>query len=248
LEARSVSHRAGLFCAHTSKTGAELDFSGVSDPSVIVVTSVRPESHDDRKAWYRYAFRLLSPLRTSWSPAGFGRAVTAPQCVRQRKDGRRCEARAADWGVPDPTGLAANPVACWAHLTPAERTTCRANRDRRAPRPQDHAAPAPLPWRQAAPLPWPPRRSTPKITTSHSLRKSLNKAAFLLATDSGRHPGAVNSELNGVMGVERRAEASKEQLREGLRYVGDQLRALGRSRTTPRDRDAGTTFGGDPPF
>ncbi|MDX8145910.1 hypothetical protein SK854_27635 [Lentzea sp. BCCO 10_0061] len=80
------------------------------------------------------------------------------------------------------------------------------------------------------------------------MRKSLNKAAFLLATDSGRHPGAVNSELNGVMGVDRRAEASKEQLREGLRYVGDQLRALGRSSTRPRDHDAGTTFSGDPPF
>ncbi|MEU3646303.1 hypothetical protein AB0E59_23190 [Lentzea sp. NPDC034063] len=166
--------------------------------------------------------------------------MTARQCVRQRRDGRRCEARAADWGAPDPADPTADPMACWAHLTPAERTTCRANRERR-----DRAASA-LPRRGAALFPWRPSRSAPRTTTSHSLRKSLNKAAFLLATETGRYPGAVNSELNGVMGVDRRAEASKDQLREGLRHVGDQLRALGKSRTTPRD--AGTTFSGEPPF
>lgn len=91
---------------------------------------------------------------------------------------------------------------------------------------------------EADPPPWPPQRPTLQTPTSHSLRKSLTKAAFLLATNTGRHPGAVNTELNGVMGVSQRAEASKEQLREGLRYVGGRLRAGG----------AGVTFSGDPPF
>ncbi|MGI5502540.1 hypothetical protein [Lentzea sp. CA-135723] len=74
------------------------------------------------------------------------------------------------------------------------------------------------------------------------MRTSLNKAAFLLAAETGRHPGSVNVEVNRVMGVERRAEASREQLRRGLRHVGDQLRALDRA------RDASTPSRGDPPF
>lgn len=103
----------------------------------------------------------------------------------------------------------------------------------------DRTATPPAPPADAAPPPWPPQRPTLQAPTSHSLRKSLNKAAFLLATGTGRHPGALNTELNGVMGVDHRAEATKEQLREGLRHVGDQLRKI---------HDAGTTFSGDPPF
>ncbi|WP_394613472.1 hypothetical protein JNUCC0626_26500 [Lentzea sp. JNUCC 0626] len=78
--------------------------------------------------------------------------------------------------------------------------------------------------------------------TSHWLRKSLNKAAFLLAAETGRHPGSVNVEVNRVMGVERRAEASRDQLRRGLKHVGDQLRALTKA-TEPS-----TASSGDPPF
>src|SRR5688572_2056238 len=81
------------------------------------------------------------------------------------------------------------------------------------------------------------------------LRSSLNKAAFVLALRTSRHPGSVNRELNGVMGVDRRAEATKEQLREALAYVGDRLRALAaKSRARPTEQDAGPTFSGDPPF
>ncbi|GGN16498.1 hypothetical protein GCM10011609_66660 [Lentzea pudingi] len=104
----------------------------------------------------------------------------------------------------------------------------------RAPGHAEDTRPQPA---EAAPPPWPPQRPTLQTPTSHSLRKSLNKAAFLLATNTGRHPAAVNTELNGVMGVSQRAEAGKRQLREGLRYIGDQLRAA-----------AGVTFSGDPPF
>ncbi|MFD4674516.1 hypothetical protein ACFWNN_32670 [Lentzea sp. NPDC058450] len=125
------------------------------------------------------------------------------QCTRHRKDGVRCESWAMNWSASSP-----DPHACWPHLTASERAAVRA---------------------LSAPIPLRPRRPTYEAT-SHRLRKSLNKAAFLLATESGRHPGSVNTEVNGVMGVERRAEASKEQLREGLRHVGDRLRALGRPR------------------
>ncbi|MDX8032839.1 hypothetical protein SK803_21695 [Lentzea sp. BCCO 10_0856] len=93
------------------------------------------------------------------------------------------------------------------------------------------------------------------------LRSSLNKAAYVLALATSRHPGSVNKELNDVMGVDRRAEANKEQLREALQYVGDRLRALAKSRHRPRRedsadatssesarRDTDVTFSGDPPF
>ncbi|MFD9698475.1 hypothetical protein [Lentzea sp. NPDC059081] len=82
------------------------------------------------------------------------------------------------------------------------------------------------------------------------LRSSLNKAAFVLARATSRHPGSVNRELNGVMGIDRRAEASKEQLREALRYVGERLRALGGARRSSREagQDADFSSGGDPPF
>jgi hypothetical protein len=85
------------------------------------------------------------------------------------------------------------------------------------------------------------------------LRSSLNKAAFVLARETRRHPGSVNRELNGLMGVERRAEATTDQLREALEYAGDRLRALGRSNRSPRPREsdqeeAWFASGGDPPF
>jgi len=91
------------------------------------------------------------------------------------------------------------------------------------------------------------------FTAKQSLRSSLNKAAFVLAKQTQRHPGSVNRELNDLMGVERRAEATADQLREALQYAGDRLRALGRRRGGPKPRDsdqeeAGFASGGDPPF
>jgi ribonuclease HI len=83
------------------------------------------------------------------------------------------------------------------------------------------------------------------------LRSSLNKAAFVLALATSRHPGSVNRELNDVMGVERRDEASKEQLREALAYAGDRLRALRWSRgerRRPTREEADFASGGEPPF
>ena len=86
------------------------------------------------------------------------------------------------------------------------------------------------------------------------MRGSLNKAAFALAEETRRHPGSVNRELNDLMGVERRAEATTDQLREALEYAGDRLRALGRrTRGGPEPRDsaqeeADFESGGDPPF
>lgn len=153
---------------------------------------------------------------------------SAQQCVRSRKDGRRCAARSADWGEPDPEAPLPDPVACWTHLTPPEREIALANRARRTARPL-----------------WAPRRRAEQ-PTSPGLRKSLNKAAFALAVASDRYPGSVNRELNDVMGVGRRAEASRDQLREGLKYVGDRLRALGK-RQEPRG-SGNFASGGDPPF
>lgn len=84
-----------------------------------------------------------------------------------------------------------------------------------------------------------------------ALRKSLNKVAFVLATETGRHPGSVNRELNDLMGVGRRGEATTEQLRDALKYAGDQLRAMARVRGEPRSRGPGEddfASGGEPPF
>ena len=159
---------------------------------------------------------------------------SAPQCTRSRKDGRQCAARAADWGEPDPEAPLPDPVACWAHLTAREREIALANRARRG-------TPRPLQL-------WAPRRRTGH-PTSHGLRKSLNKAAFALAVASDRYPGSVTKELNDVMGVDRRAEASKDQLREGLKYVGDRLRALGKRRNQPQARGEDEfASDADPPF
>ena len=85
------------------------------------------------------------------------------------------------------------------------------------------------------------------------MRSSLNKAAFALAKETRRHPGSVNRELNDLMGVERRTEATTDQLREALEYAGDRLRALGRRWGGPEPQDsdqeeAGFAFDGDPPF
>jgi hypothetical protein len=83
------------------------------------------------------------------------------------------------------------------------------------------------------------------------LRSSLNKAAFVLAVQTQRHPGSINRELNDLMGVERRAEATTAQLREALEYAGERLRALGRRRGGPQDsgrEEADFASGGDPPF
>ena len=126
-------------------------------------------------------------------------------------------------------------MACWAHLTAREREIALANRERRGT-----ARPLQL---------WAPRPRAQQ-PTSHGLRKSLNKAAFALAVASDRCPGSVNRELNDVMGVDRRAEASKDQLREGLKYVGDRLRALGKRPNEPKraprsvDRDASASAAG----
>ncbi|MET9227338.1 hypothetical protein [Lentzea sp. NPDC003310] len=159
--------------------------------------------------------------------------MTARRCVRHRADGRRCSAYAVVWD----SVAVADPVACRAHLTSAEVQAVGLARSG-----------APL-------LPWRSRRLTPSSPTSHGLRKSLNKAAYLLAVETGRHPGVVNTEVNGVIGVERRVEADKEQLREGLRYVGERLRALGGSRlgsgglgSGGRDAGGRSGFDGEPPF
>ncbi|HEX8864183.1 MAG TPA: hypothetical protein VF821_00875, partial [Lentzea sp.] len=77
------------------------------------------------------------------------------------------------------------------------------------------------------------------MTVKQSLRSSLNKAAFVLAKESKRHPGSVNRELNDLMGVERRAEATADQLREALEYAGDRLRALNKRYSASKPRDAG---------
>ncbi|MCP2198366.1 hypothetical protein LX90_002040 [Lentzea flava] len=91
------------------------------------------------------------------------------------------------------------------------------------------------------------------IQDKQSLRSSLNKAAFVLARESSRHPGSVNRELNDLMGVDRRADASTDQLREALEYAGDRLRALARRRGDPPPtradhEEADFASGGDPPF
>lgn len=91
------------------------------------------------------------------------------------------------------------------------------------------------------------------MTAKQSLRSSLNKAAFVLAKETKRHPGSVNRELNDLMGVERRAEATTDQLREALDYAGDRLRALGKRRRVPEQQvsvreEFDFTSGGDPPF
>jgi hypothetical protein len=78
--------------------------------------------------------------------------------------------------------------------------------------------------------------------------EGLNKAAFVLATETSRHPGSVNRELNDLMGVGWRAEASTEQLREALKYAGDRLRELRRRRGGQESRGTGFASGGDPPF
>lgn len=158
-------------------------------------------------------------------------ARTDPQCSRLRKNGRRCEARSADWGVPDPADPAPNPVACWTHLTPHEREIALTNRARRGP-----ATEPPRLWR--------PRRHSAEVP-SHGLRKSLNKAAYVLAMETGRFPGAVNRELNDLMGVDRRREATRDQLREALEHAGDRLRAL---RRRQGHEEADFASGGDPPF
>lgn len=90
-------------------------------------------------------------------------------------------------------------------------------------------------------------------TSKQQLRSSLNKAAFVMARETGLHPGAVNRELNDLMGVDRRAVATTDQLREALKYAGDRLRELARARSAPRSRgsegeEAGFVSGGDPPF
>jgi hypothetical protein len=139
------------------------------------------------------------------------------QCVRQRKDGRRCQGQAVDWHEPGP-----DPVACWIHLTPPERESALANREGRRP-----------------------------VRPSTGLRSSLNKAAFVLALATNRHPGSVNRELNALMGVDRRGDANREQLREALTYAGDRLRALARSRGEPRGsavEETGFALDGEPPF
>lgn len=114
-----------------------------------------------------------------------------------------------------------DPVACWIHLTEPERETALASRDRQRP-----------------------------ARPSTGLRSSLNKAAFVLALATNRHPGSVNRELNALMGVDRRGEANREQLREALAYAGDRLRALARSRREPRGSAAEVGFAsdGEPPF
>ncbi|MFL6127113.1 hypothetical protein [Actinophytocola sp.] len=48
-----------------------------------------------------------------------------------------------------------------------------------------------------------------------------------LPGETQRHPGEVNAELNRVMGVRRRDEATVEQLRSGLNYAQAQLDSLG---------------------
>lgn len=159
-------------------------------------------------------------------------ARTDPQCGRLRKNGRRCEARSADWGAPDPDDPMPNPVACWTHLTPHEREIALANRARRGP-----ATEPPRLWRH--------RRPSAEVP-SHGLRKSLNKAAYVLAMETGRFPGAVNRELNDLMGVDRRREATRDQLREALKYAGDRLHALGKRRGDHEEADFAS--GGDPPF
>ncbi|MFS8102337.1 hypothetical protein LFM09_34950 [Lentzea alba] len=90
-------------------------------------------------------------------------------------------------------------------------------------------------------------------TAKQSLRSSLNKAAFVLTKETQRHPGSVNRELNDLMGVDRRAEATADQLREALKYAGDRLRALGRRQGASGPRGSGEeqadfASGGDPPF
>ncbi|RAS64999.1 hypothetical protein C8D87_105494 [Lentzea atacamensis] len=92
-------------------------------------------------------------------------------------------------------------------------------------------------------------RQAASRTAKQSLRSSLDKAAFVLARETSRHPGSVNRELNDLMGVDRRAEASTDQLREALEYVGDRLRALGKRRGDPPGQEAADfASGGDPPF
>jgi hypothetical protein len=70
------------------------------------------------------------------------------KCTRRRKDGRPCRRDAADWpgrwqgyGLPDlewPDHSRA--VACWSHLSEAERRQCLT--DRAAPQPLREAAQA----------------------------------------------------------------------------------------------------------
>ncbi|MEV6237988.1 hypothetical protein [Lentzea sp. NPDC051838] len=161
-----------------------------------------------------------------------------PQCTRLRKTGRRCRQHSADWGEPDPDDPVPNPLACWTHLTSHEREIALANRERR-----NRSAEPPRRWK--------PRR--PAEAPSHDLRKSLHKAAYVLAIETRRHPGSVNRELNDLMGVERRREATRDQLREALDYAGDRLRALGKRYGTLKPAESGReefdfTSGGDPPF
>ncbi|WP_433464019.1 hypothetical protein [Spirillospora sp. CA-128828] len=69
-----------------------------------------------------------------------------PKCTRRRKDGRPCQREAADWpGQWQGYGLPAlewpdhdRAVACWTHLTEAERRQCL--HDRTAPQPLLEAA------------------------------------------------------------------------------------------------------------
>lgn len=107
-------------------------------------------------------------------------------------------------------------------------------------------------WTRSCPE-WTGAPVSPTRTAKQSLRSSLNKAAFVLAKQTQRHPGSVNRELNDLMGVERRAEASTAQLREALDYAGERLRALGKRPGSPKPRDSGReeadfASGGDPPF
>ncbi|MET9626788.1 hypothetical protein ABZX92_04925 [Lentzea sp. NPDC006480] len=158
--------------------------------------------------------------------------------MRLKKNGRRCARRSADWGEPDPADPAPDPVACWSHLTPREREIALTNRER------GPSAEPPRPRR--------PRRLTAGAP-SHELRTSLNKAAFVLAKETKRHPGSVNRELNDLMGVERRAEATTDQLHEALQYAGDRLRALHKRQRAPAGQEStheefDFTSSGDPPF
>lgn len=62
---------------------------------------------------------------------------------------------------------------------------------------------------------------------TRATRATLNKLAYQLAEQTQRHPAQVNAELNQMMGVRRRDEATAEQLRSRLDYAQAQLDSLG---------------------
>lgn len=168
-------------------------------------------------------------------------ATTDPQCTRRTRNGHRCRSHSADWGRPDPDHPVPNPVACWIHLTAEERAIAEQNRARPLPawERQDESGvggppprPPATPITAASPLvadqsPDKEPRPAPTSTLTRATRAALNNLAYQLAGQTQRHPAEANAELNQMMGVRRRDEATAQQLRSGLDYAQAQLDRLG---------------------